>query len=856
VDLWSLALGTLGGAAAVRGLDRLREHRVAPAGLADLLNWAFMVEDGVLLQKDGSLLAAWRYHGPDLSAATPEELNALSWHVNEALLPFTDAWMFHVDAIRRPAVAYAPSRFPDPVTQLMDDERRAAYAAQASQQFETEYFLVATHRPPPDAFSRAAACFVQGAKGAGVDWGRVLEAFAAQLQVLEQRLAGRLHLARLDADALCAHLHECLTGLMHPVRRPPHGSYLNVVLADQELVGGFEPRVGPMAIRAVAVQGYPHASHAGQGDFLNALPFAFRWSHRVLPLGAAEAAKAIRRHQLQWFKKRKGAAAWVQEMVGGKRDAAPRADDELWLDQDARNLAQDAALAAAENASGAVRFCLFTQVAIVMDPEPAHADLVAGEILKALNDAGFPARVETVNALEAYLGSLPGHGYPNLRRPLLSTRNIADLLPVTSVWPGLATNPSPFFPPKSPPLCWAATEGSTPFRVNLHDSDVGHTLVLGKTGSGKSVLLALLAAQFRRYPGAQVFAFDVGYSLWALAQAAGARHYDLAAGRVDVLCFQPLARIDDPAERAWAADWVETVFGLQGVGVTPPLRARIDRALELVARNEPPHRTLIELTVQLQDETLAAALRPYTVAGNYGQLLDASTDDLADGRFQVFEMKHLLALDDRIALPVLLYLFRRIEQRLDGSPTLLLIDEAWMALMHSLFGARVNQWLLQLRKQNAAVVLATQSPAQLGELRHRHTIVDSCVTKIYLPNPDAATAAQAPLYRDLGLNDREIAMIARATPKRHYYVKSPRGSRLFELGLGPVALSFLAADPGASMEETRRHLETLIATHGQDWPAARLEERGLGEWAERIHAYHHDKGESLDDLPVALSTAE
>src|SRR2546425_844701 len=343
MDLWSLALGTLGGAAAVRGFDHLREHRLAPAGLADLVNWAFMVEDGVVLQKDGSLVAGWRYHGPDLSAATPEELNALSGHLNDALLPFTDAWMFHVDAIRRPAVAYAPSRFPDPVTQLIDDERRATYAAQASRQFETEYFLIATHRPPPDVFSRVAAFFVQGSRGAGVDWGRVLEAFAIQLQVLENRLAGRLHLARLDADGLLTHLHECLTGLAHPVRTPPRGAYVNVVLADQELVGGFEPRVGRLAIRVVAVQGYPNASHAGQGDLLNALPFAFRWSHRVLPLGTAEAAKQIRRHQLQWFKKRKGAAAWVQEMVGGKRDAAPQRDEELWLDQDARNLAQDPA---------------------------------------------------------------------------------------------------------------------------------------------------------------------------------------------------------------------------------------------------------------------------------------------------------------------------------------------------------------------------------------------------------------------------------------------------------------------------------------------------------------------------------
>src|SRR2546425_1997831 len=163
MELSSLALGTLGGVAAMRGLARLREHRVAPVGLADLLNWGFLVDDGVVLQKDGSLLAGWRYQGPDLSAATSDELNALCRHVNDALLPSTDDWMFHVDAVRRPAVAYAPSAFPDPVTQLIDDERRAAYDAQASRQFETEYFLVATRRPPPDLFSRTAVFFLQGA---------------------------------------------------------------------------------------------------------------------------------------------------------------------------------------------------------------------------------------------------------------------------------------------------------------------------------------------------------------------------------------------------------------------------------------------------------------------------------------------------------------------------------------------------------------------------------------------------------------------------------------------------------------------------------------------------------------------
>jgi type IV secretion system protein TrbE len=656
------------------------------------------------------------------------------------------------------------------------------------------------------------------------------------LQGLERRLAARLRLERMESDALVTHLHECLTGESHGLRAPAHGSYLNIVLADQELVGGFEPRIGSRHVRVVAVHGYPAASHAGGLDVLNTLPCAFRWSNRVLPMGQQTAARLIRRHQLTWYKKRKGAAAWLQDLVGGsggggRRDAGAMADAELFVDQDARRMAQDAGDAVAENASGAVRFCSYNQVVVVTDPDAARADSVASEVLKAFHDEGYAGRIEGVNALEAFLGSLPGHGYPNLRRPLVSTRNIADLLPVTSVWPGLATNPSPLFPPGSPPLLWAATAGATPFRVNLHDSDVGHALVLGKTGSGKSTLLGLLAAQFRRYAGAQVFVFDVGYSMWALARAVGGSHYDLAAGRPDVLRFQPLARVDEPAERVWAAEWLETLAGLQGVVVTPGHRARIDRALSLVAGNARRHRTLTELTTQLQHAELLAALRPYTLAGQYGQLLDAAQDDLGESPFTVFELKHLLALDDRVVVPVLLYLFRRIEQRLDGRPTLIEIDEAWMALLHAKFGARITQWLLTLRKQNAAVVLATQSPAQLAQLSARHAVIDSCPTKFYLPNPDAASPMAAEMYRDLGLNDREIATIATATPKRHYYMRSPRGSRLFELSLGPLALAFLAAPPGQTVEEAKRRLEDLIDRHGAMWPIAWLDHCGLAAWA-------------------------
>ena len=838
MDLLPFTVGVGVGALALRGATALREHRPHPASLADLLGWGFLVDEGVVLQKDGALLAAWRYRGPDLGAATAAELDALAEHVNAALLPMADGWMWHVDALRRPAHPYAESAFPDPVTALLDEERREAYARDVGRHYETEHVLAVTYLPPPELAARAAGWFVQEpatADGPRTDWRAVLAGFSAALAQLEDRLSRRLQLERLGSDALCTHLHECLTGLGHPVAAPAHGAYLNATLSSQDLTGGFAPTIGAHHVRVVALQGYPATATPGLLDVLNRLPFAYRWSSRVIPLGRADAAKLIRRQALQWFRKRKGAAQLLTESATrGGTAVPPGPDADLWQDQDASAMTRDAQTAAAANEAGGVRFCLHTQVVVVSDPDPARADTIAREVLRAVADVGLTGRVESVNALDAFLGSLPGHGHANLRRALIPSRAVVCTLPLTSVWPGLAENPSPYFAPHSPPLLWACTDGSTPFRVNLHVSDVGHTLVIGATGAGKSVLLTTVAAQWLRYPGAQVFYFDVGGSAWPLAQAAGARHYELAAGRPDALAFQPLAGIDDAGERAWAVEWLELLVTQQGVAVTPPLRARLERALELLALNAPAHRTLSEVAVHVQHADLAAALRPYTVAGPYGALLDADRDDLAAGSFQVFELRHLLAIDDRVVVPVLAYLLRRVEQRLDGRPTLLVIDEAWQALMHSAFGARINAWLLQLRKQNAAVVLATQSAGHVLALPGRHTILDSCVTKVFLPNPDARTPSTAALYREMGLNAREVGILADATPKRDYYLRTPRGSRRFDLGLGPVALAFLAAPTGLTPADVRRRVEALAAAHGPAWPVAWLRERSLEAWADRL----------------------
>ena len=845
MDLISIALGASLGVGASALIRRSREDRPDPAGLADLLGWAYLVEAGVVLCKDGALLAGFEYQGPDLGSATGAELDTLAAQLNDVLLPLGDGWMVHVDAIRSPAPRPHASDFPDVVSAWIDAERRerSASVAATRPQFVSTYMLTVTYLPPREVYARAAHAFMQRSSDSAPEhrdtWTATLHAFVATLRTFEQRLSAHLRVRRLNSDALLTHLHRCLTGLDHPVAAPAHGTYVNGVLASQELVGGHAPRVGDLHLRLVAIQGYPATSAPGRLDFLNALSFGYRWSNRFIPVSAQTGATLVKRHQQRWFMSRKGLGSFLRDATGAtdpvSTDRRERQGEALFYDQDATAMARDAAAALAENNAGSLRFGLATQCVVIAERDAHVADQNARAVLVALQDHGLTARIETVNALDAFFGTLPGHGTPNLRRPLLSTANVVDCWPMTSVWSGLDRNPSPFFPPDSPPLLHAATDGSTPFRFNLHVSDTSHTLIVGSPGSGKSSLVGLVTAQWRRYgpsAGARTFVFDVGYSHWLLCRAMGGRHYDVAAGRIDSLAFQPLADVDRPTERAWAAGWLETLLQLQGVVVGPRERTRLDRALGLLAEQPREFRTLTELTVQLQDPTLVEALRLYTVAGSYGALLDANDDALngaenGDASHQVFELRALLDLDDNVLVPTLLYLFRRVERSLDGKPTLIVIEELWAPLMRTAFANRVRQWLLTLRKQNATVVLVAHTLAQLDAVPAKQVLVESCPTRILLPNPEAANSANTRLYRDLGLNDREIAIIAGATAKRDYYVSSPLGRRLVQLDLGPVALAFLGTPEGLTLDTMRPIVERFAEEALGTWPLTWLEEQGI-----------------------------
>uniref|UniRef100_UPI003567861E TraG/VirB4 family ATPase n=1 Tax=Hydrogenophaga sp. TaxID=1904254 RepID=UPI003567861E len=544
--------------------------------------------------------------------------------------------------------------------------------------------------------------------------------------------------------------------------------------------------------------------------------FAYRWSTRFLCLDKVEAEKELGRLRRQWFAKRKNIVALLRETIFNQESPL--------VDTDASNKASDADAALQELGSDQVAFGYVTTTVTVMDRDAAAADEKLRQAERTIQGRGFVTIPETLNAVEAWLSSIPGNVYANVRQPIVSTLNLAHLMPLSAVWAGQERNAHL----DGPPLIVTRTDGATPFRLVTHIGDVGNTLVVGPIGMGKSVLLATLALQFRRYPGSRILAFDMGRSIRATVLGLGGDHYELGTDSEDggAIAFQPLARIDREGYRAWAAEWIEGRLLQEGVAVGPPEKDAVWSALNSLASAPVEQRTMTGLSVLLQSNALRQALAPYVLGGAHGRLLDADADRLGTADVQAFEMEELMPSKAAV-MAVLGYLFARFGERFDGAPTLLILDEAWLFLDDPVFAARIRQWLKTLRKKNVSVIFATQSLADIKDSAIAPAIIESCASRIFLPNPQAMEPQIRAIYEGFGLNSRQIDIVATAQPKRDYYYQSRLGNRVFDLGLGPVTLAFA----GASTPEDQRAMNAVIAASGvSGFAPAWLRHRGL-DWA-------------------------
>lgn len=824
----------------------LKPFRSKAEGLPDLCNYAALIAEGVVLGKDGSLMAGFIFTPGDDASATDAERNYVSGQVNRYLSGFDSGWCLWVDAVRIPSPGYpAPwqSHFPDPVSAMIDAERREMFEREDAH-YETEYVLVLQYLPPLQNETRMLNIFVDDDSNKKNSSNQImtqtLAEFGKRLQDFQDGMKDLLKMRRMgtvtagagddsyESDELVNYLHFSLTGETLALRIPDCPMYLDSWLGYPCLWSGTVPKVDDKFIACIAIDGFPSSSFPGILSLFEGLAVPFRWSSRYIFLEQHEALGALSKFRRVWQQGKRSFSSQMFNTSGGV------------INTDAVAMTQEVEQSMADSRSGMVAFGYYTPVVVLMSENQELLMEQARYVKKIIEARGFHARIETINAVEAWLGTLPGHPYPNVRRPLIHTLNLADLLPLSGIWPGLRENPCSFYPAGSPPLMQTVTTGATPFRLNLHDGDVGHTLIFGPTGAGKSTLLAMILAQFRRYQSrprpdgsivpASVTAFDKGRSLYTLCKALGGQHYDIGSDEGDDLALCPLADIDIASDALWAEEWIATCFELQtGVAPAPEQKNEIHRAITLMSHAPKTGRSLSDFISTVQDGDIRSALNHYTVTGSMGHLLDGYEDPLIKSSFCVYEIDELMALGEKNAIPVLLYLFRRFEQSLDGQPAILSLDEAWVMLAHPVFRQKLRQWLKELRKQNCAVLIATQSLSDAVGSGLIDTLLEQCPTKIFLPNKEAKSQGTAEhpgpavYYKIFGLNDNEIDLLSIAEYKRDYYYKSPMGRRPFRLGLGPLALSFV----GVSDKDTIREVKACEAAHGEDWPIHWLTGNGV-----------------------------
>ena len=804
----------------------LKNHRSTDAGFADLLNYSAMVEDGIVVGKNGSFMAAWMYQGEDNASSTEAQREMVSFRLNQALSGMGNGWMIHVDAVRRPAPAYpAPSasNFPDPLTAAVDEERRRLFEKLGTM-YEGLFVLTVTYFPPLLAqrkfvelmFDDEAMPRDRKARTRGL-----IDYFKRECVNIESRLSAAVKLTRLRGHKLVQEdgrtvthddflrwLQFCVTGVNQPVLLPSNPMYLDALIGGQELWTGVVPKVGRKFVQAVAIEGFPLESTPGILTALGEQPCEYRWSSRFIFMDPHEAVAHLDKFRKKWKQKIRG---FFDQVFNTNTGA---------VDEDAVLMVADAQSAIAETNSGLVSQGYYTSVVILMDEDRDKLEAGARMLERAINRIGFTARVESINTLDAFLGSLPGHGVENVRRPLIHTMNLSDLLPTSTIWTGMNCAPCPLYPAQSPPLMHCVTQGATPFRLNLHHRDLGHTFMFGPTRMGKSAKLALIGMQARRYAGMSLYAFDKGMSMYPTTKGVRGNHFTIGADD-SRLAFCPLQFLGTKSDRAWAMEWIDTLLALNGVHTTPDQRNEIGQAV--MNMHDSGARTMTELTLTIQDKEIRSALKQYTVEGLMGHLLDAEEDGLNLSTFTTFEIEELMNLGEKFALPVLLYLFRRIENSLHGQPAMILIDEAWIMLGHPAFRSKIREWLKAFAKKNCLLLLSTQSLTDASKSGILDVIIESTATKIYLPNRDARSDESAALYRQMGLNTRQIDIIATAIPKKQYYTVSEGGCRLYDAAFGPLALAFA----GSTDKESIATIQQLEAEHGDEWIHVWLSNKGL-----------------------------
>jgi type IV secretion system protein VirB4 len=621
---------------------------------------------------------------------------------------------------------------------------------------------------------------------------------------------------------------------------------IDAQLCDTPWVGGWYPQLGDWHVRTCSVIAYPAQSTVGIVRALEAADVEYRWCTRWVGLEKHVQAGILRKTQGAWIGQERSLFARMAETMSHQPTRV--------LNTDATNKAEEADAARQELGADIVAYGEYTSTVTVWDTEAEVAEDKLQRVMQAFDRQGFVTTAERHHATAAWFSSHPGNRLDNVRKTPQHSLTLAHLCPgLTAAWPG----PERDGYLDSGPWFAAQTEGHTLFRVVNHVRDVGHFLVLGATGSGKSTLGNFLRAQWMQYPNTQAKLFDLDGHGRLLTSLLGGTWYDL--GSPDVR-FQPLRHVDEPLKRGLAVQWVLDLLEEYQVPITAPVQAYVGSHLLKLATLPRRERTLSRLVTLMADgsrETelkakagridaqgishpdldlkalvtlqveVRTVLKRFTTAGEYGGMFDGTEDALDQHPIQTFELRTLLQRP-RLLGPVLRYVLTQVELQMSTeAPMLLLLDDAAIPWAVPKMEEKSREWMMTTRKKSVSLGFMTHSLSQVFASPLGALLEEGCPTRFFLPMPSAMEPNIAAIYERMGLTSTAIRTIATARPQRDvYYACTELGQRLFHLPLGPLALACLARNRA----EDHALMDTILAQEGRDgFAAAWLRAQGFAK---------------------------
>ena len=785
------------------------------AHAGDRLPYRALLDENTLLLRDGSILTALLVPGISFETADTAELNALAATREVMLRSTLDARLvLYHHVIRRRVHAEAGGQFDDPLAAHIDQRWRERLGNGAL--FVNDQFITLLRRPARGkaGWAERLTRRLRG-KGNGADADPSASVDPADLRAL--RAASSALCASLGAygarvlgdyegcSGTCSEVLELLSALyngeMRPVRRPADGTDIGRMLPYKRLSFGLDALEmrGPgdaSFAAAVSLKDYPDSTSPGLTDGLLRLPFEM-----VLTETFAPCDRQLARERIDLAIRRLRSAD--EEALAERR--------EMLSARDALGV-------------GAVSFGDHHLSVLVRSERLDLLDESVAACAASLADAGAVAVREDVNLEPAFWGQFPGNEAYIVRRSLISSANMASFGSLHGFPLGQASGNH-----WGDAVTLLQTTSSTPFFFNFHNGDLGNFTVIGPSGSGKTVVMNFLAAQAQKFAPRTVL-FDKDRGAEVFVRGIGGRYSRIAAGHPTG--FNPLALPDTPANRAFLRDWLAVLLEADGAEELGTIAAAVNAAYahDPSLRQLRHFRELLAGTRRPEPGDLASRLDAWIAGGEHDWLFDNTADRLdLSARTLGFDMTALLETP-RLRTPVMMYLFHRIEERLDGHPTMILIDEGWKALDDEVFAARIRDWLKTLRKRNALVGFATQSARDALNSRIATALVEQTATMIFMPN----ARARAEDYCDgFGLTEHELDLIRTLpTHSRCFLIRQPDASVVVRLDLSgmPEVVTVLSGRESTvrRLDELRRQLgdqpaEWFPALTGAPWPGVSVE---------------------------------